>query len=155
MGVFISSLPLRSDWIRTRMCVKLDVKRASLTWNLNSSKENRNEAQNLLREGIRPSFSSHILSPFVQVDGGVPRRRPASHHRTGGGAEEWGLPCQTRKLLLSQSGVLEENLRSRADQIQGESFLAWGLNFHKLRRLVDFILCKSLLRNMCVFVLSK
>lgn len=64
-----------------------------------------------------------ILSPFVQVDGSVSWGRSASHHRTGGGAEEWGLPRQAGELLLSQSGVPEENLRPRADQIQGESAL--------------------------------
>lgn len=86
------------------------------------------------KEWFRLSLSLLMSSLFVQVDGSMSRGRSASHHRTGGGAEEWGLPRQARKLLLSQGGVPEKNLRSRADQIQGESFLAWCLNFYKLAR---------------------
>lgn len=52
------------------MCVKLDLKRALLMWNLNSCKENRNEAQNLLRRGSDlPSLllSSPLLCRWMEA----------------------------------------------------------------------------------------
>lgn len=32
------------------------------------------------------ALRSHVLSPFVQVDGSMPRGGAAAHHRAGGGA---------------------------------------------------------------------
>lgn len=43
------------------MCVKLDLKRVLLMWNLNS-RENGNESQKSLKEGIRPFLCCHVLS---------------------------------------------------------------------------------------------
>lgn len=55
----------------------------------------------------------------LQMDGGLSGRGAASHHRAGGGAEERGLFGQTGQLLRPADRLPQENLRSRADTLQG------------------------------------
>lgn len=53
------------------------------------------------------------------MDGGVPGRGAASHHGAGGGAEERRVSRQTGQLLRAAHRLPEEDLRPRADALQG------------------------------------
>lgn len=56
-----------------------------------------------------------------QVDGGLSGRGVASHHRAGGGAQERRLSGQTGQLLRPADRLPQEDLRPRADALQGEN----------------------------------
>lgn len=55
------------------------------------------------------------------MDGGLSGRGAASHHGTGGGAQERRLPGQVGELLCPAHRLAQEDLRPRADALQGEN----------------------------------
>lgn len=59
----------------------------------------------------------------LQMDGGLSGRGAAPHHRAGGGAEERRLSGQTGQLLRPAHRLPQEDLRPRADALQGENML--------------------------------
>lgn len=61
----------------------------------------------------------HLKTFSFQVDAGLSGGGTSYHHRARGGLEEWRLPRQTRKILCSQIGFWQEDLRQRPDPLQG------------------------------------
>lgn len=62
-----------------------------------------------------------VCCALLQMDGGLSGRGVASHHRAGGGAQERRLSGQTGQLLRPENRLPKEDLRPRADALQGEN----------------------------------